>query len=200
MRRSFALLLALFLLGCATVLPATSSASVASERSECEDIEAAVRASFLEAPGIHASPEQAAANAAAAAARCWEKVHIAEAAQAKAEQEVHEAEEQQGREAQEQPAAGQGEQQTESRAQPTTVAGFHRLPKGKRRSFALAFMTTHPVSPCRTEPLSRAGALHVLRPVVEEVKPGYDGADVGTIPGNAPVGYGIRRILANIGC
>jgi hypothetical protein len=200
MRRSFALLFALFWLGGATVLPATSSASVASERSECEYLEAAVRASFLEAPGIHASLEQAAANAAAAAAPCWEKVRIAEAAEAKADQEVREAEERQAREAQEQQAAGQAERQPESRAQPKTVAQFHQLPKRERRSFALAFMTTHRVSPCRPGPLTSEEALNVLRPVVEDVKPGYDAADGGRIPGDAAAGYGIRRILANIGC
>jgi hypothetical protein len=200
MRRSFALLLALFLLGGATILPATSSASVASERSACEYLEAAVRASFLEAPGIDASPEQAAANAAAAAAPCWEKVHVAEAAEAKAEQEVREAEERQAREAEEQQAAGQPERQPENRVQPKTVAQFHRLPRRERRGFALAFMTTHRVSPCRPGPLPREEAMNILRPVVEDVKPGYDGADGGRIPGDAPVGYGIRRILANIGC
>jgi hypothetical protein len=196
MRRSWPLLCALFLLGGATVLSATSSASVASERSECENLEAAVRASVLEAPGIHASPEQAAADAAAAAAPCWEKVRVAEAAEAKADQEVREAEERQAREAEEQ----QAEPQPESRAQPKTVAQFHRLPKRERRSFALGFMTTRPVSPCRPGPLTREEALNVLRPAVEDVKPGYDAADGGRIPGDAPVGYGIRRILANIGC
>jgi hypothetical protein len=196
MRRSLPLLLALLLLGGATVLPTTSSASVTSERSECENLEAAVRASFLEAPGIHASPEQAAANAAAVAAPCWEKVQIAEAARAKADQEVREAEELQAREAEEQQAA----RQAESRAQPKTVAQFHRLPTRERRSFALAFMTTHPVSPCRPGPLTREEALNILRPVVEDVKPGYDAADGGRIAGDAPVGHGIRRILANIGC
>jgi hypothetical protein len=196
MRRSLLLLSALCLLGAGTVLPTTSSASVTSERSECENLEAAVRASFLEAPGIHAPPEQAAANAAAAAAPCWEKVHLAEAAEARAEQEAREAEERQAREAQEQQAAGQAE----GRAHHKTVAQFHRLPKRERRSFALAFMTTHPVSPCRPGPLSRDEALNILRPVVEDVKPGYDAADGGSIPGEAPVGYGIRRILANIGC
>lgn len=196
MRRSFVLLFAFFLLGAGTVLPATSSASVATERSECENLEAAVRASVLEAPGIHASPEQAAANAAAAAAPCWDKVHVAEAAEARADQEAREAEERQVREAEEQQAAGQAE----GRTQPKTVAEFHRLPKRERRSFALAFMTTHPVSPCRPGPLSREEALNILRPVVEDVKPGYDAADGGSIPGDAPVGNGIRRILANIGC
>jgi hypothetical protein len=200
MRRSFLLLLALLVLGGATVLPPSSSASVASERSECENLEAAVRASFLEAPGIHASPEQAAADAAAAAAPCWEKVRVAEAAEAKADQEVREAEERQARETQEQQAAGQAERQAESLAQPKTVAQFHRLPKRERRSFALAYMTTHPMSPCRPGPLSREEALNILRPVVEDVKPGYDAADGGSIPADAPVGYGIRRILANIGC
>jgi hypothetical protein len=200
MRRSLALLCALLLLGGATVPPATSSASVASERSECENLEAAVRASFLEAPGIHASPEQAAANAAAAAAPCWEKVRVAEAAEAKVAQEVREAEERQVREADERQAAEQAERQPESRTQPKTVAQFHRLPKPERRGFALAFMTTHPVSPCRRGPLTREEALNVLGPVVEDVKPGYDAADGGSIPGDAPVGYGIRRILANIGC
>jgi hypothetical protein len=173
---------------------------VASERSACENLEAAVRASFLEAPGIHASPEQAAANAAAAAAPCWEKVHVAEAAEARAEQEAREAEERQAREAQEQQAAGQAERQPDHRAQPKTVSQFHRLPKRERSSFALGFMTTHPVSPCRAGPLTREEALNILRPVVEDVKPDYDVADGGRIPGQAPVGYGIRRILANIGC
>jgi hypothetical protein len=200
MRRSFALLCALFLLGAATVLPTTSSASVAPEHSECENLEAAVRASFLEAPGIHASPEQAAANAAAAAAPCWEKVRVAEAAEAKATQEAREAEERKAREADERQAAEQAERQRESRARPKTVAQFHRLPKRERRSFALAYMTTHPVSPCRPGPLSRQEALNVLGPVVEDVKPGHDAADGGSIPGDAPVGYGIRRVLANIGC
>jgi hypothetical protein len=196
MRRSFALLCALILLGAATVLPATSSASAASERSECENLEAAVKASFLEAPGIHASPEQAAANAAAAAAPCREKVRIAEAAEARADQEVREAEERQAREAQERQAAWQ----PEGRAQPETVAQFHRLPKRERRSFALGFVTTHAVSPCRHGPLTRGEALNILRPLVEDVKPGYDAADGDRIPGDAPVGYGVRRILANIGC
>jgi hypothetical protein len=200
MRRAFLVLFAFFLLGAGTVLPAASGASVASERSECENLEAAVKASFLEAPGIHATPEQAAANAAAAAAPCWEKVHLAEAAEAKAAQEAREAEERQAREAQEQQAAGQAERRPESPAQPKTVAQFHRLPKRERRSFALAFMTSHPVSPCRPGPLTKEEALNILRPVVEDVKPGYDAADGGRIPGKAPVGYGIRRILANFGC
>jgi hypothetical protein len=200
MRRSLPLLFALLLLGGATVLPTTSSASVASERSECENLEAAVRASFLEAPGIHASPEQAAANAAAAAAPCWEKVRVAEAAEAKVGQEVREAEERQARETEEQQAARQSERRRERPIQPKTVAQFHRLPKRERRSFALGFVTTHPVSPCRPGPLSREEALNILRPVVEDVKPGYDAADGGSIPADAPVGYGIRRILANIGC
>jgi hypothetical protein len=158
-----------------------------------------VRASVLEAP-FYASPGQAAANATAAAAPCWEKVHLAEAAEAKAAQEVREAEEQQAREADERQAAEQAERQPESRMQPKTVAQFHRLPKRERRSFSLGFMTTHPVSPCRPGPLSREEALNILRPVVEDVKPGYDAADGGSIPGRAPVGYGIGRILANIGC
>jgi hypothetical protein len=196
MRRSILVLCAFFLLGAGTIMPTTSSASVASERSECENLEAAVKASFLEAPGIHASPEQAAANAAAAAAPCWEKVHLAEAAEARADQEAREAEERRGREAEEQQAAGQPEVQ----AKPKTVTQFHRLPKRERRSFALAFMTTHPVSPCRPGPLSREEALNVLRPVVQDVRPGYDAADGGNIPGRAPVGHGIRRILANVGC
>jgi hypothetical protein len=196
MRRSFLVLCAFFLLGAGTIMPTTSNASVASERSECENLEAAVKASFLEAPGIHASPEQAAANAAAAAAPCWEKVRVAEAAEARADQEAREAEERRGREAEEEQAAGQPEVQ----AKPKTVAQFHRLPKRERRSFVLAFMTTHPVSPCRAGPLSKEEALNVLRPVVEDVKPGFDAADGGRIPGKAPVGYGIRRILANIGC
>jgi hypothetical protein len=189
----------LFLLGAGAVSPATSSASVASERSECESLEAAVRASVLGAP-FYASPEQAAADAVAAAAPCWEKVHIAEAADAKVAQEVREAEERQAREAQERQSAEQAERQRESRAQPKTVAQFHRLPKPELRSFAIAFMTTHPVSPCRSGPLSKEEALNVLRPVVEDVKPGYDAADGSRIPGSASVGYGIGRILANIGC
>jgi hypothetical protein len=199
MRRSSLFPFALLLLGAVLILPATSGASVASERSECENLEAAVRASVLGAP-FYASPEQAAADAVAAAAPCWEKVHLAESAEARADLEAREAEERQAREAQEQRAAEQAERQRESRAEPKTVAQFHRLPKRQRRSFALDFMTTHRVSPCRSGPLTREEALNILRPVVEDVKPGYDAADGGSIPGKAPVGYGIRRILANIGC
>jgi hypothetical protein len=192
------------LLIAATAFPATSGASVASERTTCEYLEAAFKASIVENPQIHVSPEQAAADAAAATATCWEKVHVEEAAEAKVDQEAREAEERQAREAQERQTREAEERQaagrTEHPPRPGTVAGFHRLPKSERRSFALGFMTTHAVSACRPGPLTREEALNVLRPVVEDVKPGHDAADGGSIPGDASVGYGIRRILANIGC
>lgn len=85
---------------------------------------------------------------------------------------------------------------------PNTVGQFHLLPWKQRRRFAFHFMTTHPVDPCDLgrSPLSRSAARNVLGPVVRLVKPGYDPADGGRIRAKAPVGYGIRRILANIGC
>lgn len=86
--------------------------------------------------------------------------------------------------------------------EPKTVGQFHRLPKDQRREFALQFMTTHPVDPCDNakSPLSLERARNVVWIVVRYVKPGPDAADGGYLRARATVGFGIRRILANVGC
>jgi hypothetical protein len=83
-----------------------------------------------------------------------------------------------------------------------TVGQFARLPKPERRQFAISFMTTHSVDPCdgARGPLSRDRAQNVAGVIVKDVHPGPDAADGGYLRARATIGFGIRRILANIGC
>jgi hypothetical protein len=91
---------------------------------------------------------------------------------------------------------------TEASAAPQTVADFHRLPKAERRTFALHFMATEPLDPC-TEgktPLGNEAAEDALGQVVALVKPGLSDSEGRPIPGDAPVGLGIRAVLEKSGC
>lgn len=87
-------------------------------------------------------------------------------------------------------------------AEPQTVSQFHHLAAPARRTFALAFMTTERVDPCtdgRT-PLGDKAAEEALDRVVALVKPGLTDGEGGAIPGDAPVGLGIRIVLERDGC
>ncbi|MBS1863136.1 MAG: hypothetical protein JSS68_15665 [Actinobacteria bacterium] len=91
---------------------------------------------------------------------------------------------------------------TAAGAEPQTVAQFHHLAAPARRTFALAFMTKERVDPCtdgRT-PLGDKAAEEAVDQVVALVKPGLADGAGGTIPGDAPVGLGIRLVLERDGC
>jgi hypothetical protein len=85
---------------------------------------------------------------------------------------------------------------------PQTVAEFHRLPRAERRAFALEFMTTEPVDPCTKgkTPLDAEAAEDALGRVVEQVRPGLTESEGRPIPGDAPVGLGIRAALEKNAC
>jgi hypothetical protein len=93
-------------------------------------------------------------------------------------------------------------QATEAVADPQTVTQFHHLAKPARRTFALEFMTTERVNPCTDgkTPLSEEAARDALDQVVALVKPGLTDNQGGPIPGDAPVGLGIRVVLEKDGC
>jgi hypothetical protein len=93
-------------------------------------------------------------------------------------------------------------QATEAVAEPQTVAQFHDLAKPARRTFALDFMTTERVDPCTNgkTPLGEEAAQDALGQVVALVKPGLTDNEGGPIPGDAPVGLGIRVVLEKDGC
>jgi hypothetical protein len=93
-------------------------------------------------------------------------------------------------------------QATEEVAEPQTVAQFHDLAKPARRTFALDFMTTERVDPCTNgkTPLGEEAAQDALGQVVALVKPGLTDNEGGPIPGDAPVGLGIRVVLEKDGC
>lgn len=93
-------------------------------------------------------------------------------------------------------------QATEAVAEPQTVAQFHHLAKPARRAFALDFMTTERVDPCTNgkTPLGEEAAQDALGQVVALVKPGLTDNEGGPIPGDAPVGLGIRVVLEKDGC
>lgn len=91
---------------------------------------------------------------------------------------------------------------TDAVAEPQTVAQFHHLAKPARRTFALEFMTTERVDPCTDgkTPLGKKAAQDALGQVVALVKPGLADNEGGPIPGDAPVGLGIRAVLEKAGC